>query len=135
MSANMKDLFGLPVTTQSDATRQGIDDFVHGFIAFQPKAANILKVAKADPDCALANAYAAILYMLLEAPASPALAQPFLDAALAANDHTPREAAAVEAARMFVAGDIPKLIELCEATVTADDVRALVGWLADRLKG
>ena len=115
----MQDLYGLPLTCASDATRQGIDDFVHGFIAFQPKAANILKAAKADPENGLANAYAAILYMLLEAPVAPKLAQPFLDAAERAIGLTPRETAAVQAARLFVDGDIPKLIALCEATVTA----------------
>ncbi|WP_299048898.1 tetratricopeptide repeat protein [uncultured Tateyamaria sp.] len=115
----MHDLYGLPITCNSDATRQGIDDFVHGFISFQTKAANILKAARADPGNGLANAYAAILYMLLEAPSAPSLAQPFLDNALAATGLSPREEAAVEAARLFVAGDIPKLIELCEATVSA----------------
>lgn len=115
----MHDLYGLPVTCDNDATRQGIDDFVHGFISFQPKASNILKAAKADPNNGLANAYAAILYMLLEAPAAPQLAQPFLDKALAATGLTARESAAVEAAQLFVAGKIPKLIELCEATVSA----------------
>ncbi|WP_299548457.1 tetratricopeptide repeat protein [uncultured Tateyamaria sp.] len=115
----MQDLYGLPITCTNDATRQGIDDFVHGFISFQTKAVNVLKAAKADPGNGLANAYAAILYMLLEAPAAPKLAQPFLDNALNANDLTPREQAAVEAARLFIAGDIPKLIQLCEATVSA----------------
>ncbi|WP_299733708.1 tetratricopeptide repeat protein [uncultured Tateyamaria sp.] len=115
----MQDLYGLPITCDSDTTRQGIDDFVHGFISFQPKAANILKTAKADPGNGLANAYAAILYMLLEAPAAPKLAQPFLDNAERATGLTPREAGAVEAARLFVTGKIPKLIELCEATVSA----------------
>ncbi|WP_299615733.1 tetratricopeptide repeat protein [uncultured Tateyamaria sp.] len=115
----MQDLYGLPITCDTDATRQGIDDFVHGFISFHPKAANVLKAAKADPGNGLANAYAALLYMLLEAPVAPKLAQPFLDSALAATGLTPREQAAVEAAKLFVAGKIPKLIELCEATVTA----------------
>ena len=115
----MQDLYGLPITCDNDASRQGIDDFVHGFISFQTKAVNVLKAAKADPANGLANAYAAILYMLLEAPAAPGLAQPFLDNALAAKGLTPREQAAVEAARLFVAGNIPKLIELCEATVSA----------------
>lgn len=115
----MQDLYGLPITCDNDATRQGIDDFVHGFISFQTKAVNVLKAAKADPANGLANAYAAILYMLLEAPAAPGLAQPFLDNALADKGLTPREQAAVEAARLFVAGNIPKLIELCEATVSA----------------
>jgi tetratricopeptide (TPR) repeat protein len=115
----MHDLYGLPITCNSDATRQGIDDFVHGFISFQTKAVNVLKAAKADPGNGLANAYAAILYMLLEAPAAPDLARPFLDAAESARGLTPREKAAVEAAHLFVSGKIPKLIELCEATVTA----------------
>ncbi len=115
----MQDLYGLPITCDNDATRQGIDDFVHGFISFQPKAANVLKAAKADPQNGLVNAYAAILYMLLEAPVAPKLAQPFLDHAKRAKGLTPRETAAVEAAELFVTGKIPKLIELCEATVSA----------------
>ncbi|WP_299147373.1 tetratricopeptide repeat protein [uncultured Tateyamaria sp.] len=115
----MHDLYGLPITTDNEMTRQGIDDFVHGFISFQTKAVNVLKAAKADPGNGLANAYAAILYMLLEAPAAPKLAQPFLENAKAATGLTPREVEAVEAARLFVTGKIPKLIELCEATVSA----------------
>ena len=115
----MQDLYGLPITCDSDATRQGIDDFVHGFISFQSKAANILKAAKSDPGNGLANAYAAILYMLLEAPVAPKLARPFLANAEQATGLTPREAAAVEAASLFVAAKVPKLIELCEATVAA----------------
>ncbi|WP_415400687.1 tetratricopeptide repeat protein [Tateyamaria sp. SN3-11] len=115
----MQDLYGLPITCDSDATRQGIDDFVHGFIAFQPKAVNVLKAAKADPANGLANAYAAILYMLLEAPVAPKLAAPFLENAERATGLTEREQATVQAARLFHDGDIPKLIALCEATVTA----------------
>jgi len=115
----MHDLYGLPITCSDDATRQGIDDFIHGFISFQPKAANILKVAKADPDNGLANAYAAILYMLFEAPVAPKLAAPFLTNAQSARQMTAREAAAVEAAHLFVTGQVPKLIDLCEATVAA----------------
>ena len=115
----MHDLFGLPITCASDTTQKGINDFVHGFISFQTKASNVLKAAKADPENGLANAYAAILYMLLEAPSAPGLAQPFLDNAQRAIGLTPREDAAVEAARLFVTGQVPKLIELCEATVSA----------------
>ena len=115
----MQDLYGLPITCQNDATRQGINDFVHGFISFQTKAANVIDAAKADPDSALANAYAAILYMLLEAPIAPKHAAPFLANARKAKDITAREQAAIEAAHLFATGKIPKLIELCEATVTA----------------
>lgn len=115
----MHDLYGLPITCETDATRQGIDDFIHGFISFQPKAANVIAAAKADPDNALVNAYAAILYMLLEAPVASKLANPFLTNAQKATTITAREQAVVEAANLFVNGKIPKLIELCEATVSA----------------
>lgn len=115
----MHDLYGLPITCESDATQHGINDFVHGFISFQTKAAKVIDAAKADPGNGLVNAYAAILYMLLEAPVAPKLAAPFLANARQATGLTAREEAAVEAANLFVTGKIPKLIELCEATVTA----------------
>lgn len=115
----MHDLYGLPITCKNDASLQGINDFVHGFISFQTKAAKVIDAAKADPGNGLVNAYAAILYMLLEAPVAPKLAAPFLANARQATGLTAREAAAVEAANLFVTGKIPKLIALCEATVTA----------------
>lgn len=115
----MKDLYGLPVTGADEAALAGINDFVHGFISFDPKAANVLKAAKAAPGCGLVNAYAAILYMLLEAPSAPGLAAPFLAKAEAAQGLSAREAAAVRAARLFHDGDIPALITLCEKTVAA----------------
>ncbi|MEL7097704.1 MAG: tetratricopeptide repeat protein [Pseudomonadota bacterium] len=115
----MNDLYGLPVTGADDAALGGINDFVHGFISFQPKAANVIAAAKAAPECGLVNAYAAILYMLLEAPIAPKLAAPFIQKAEAATSLTKREAAAVKAARLFHDGDVPALIALCEKTVSA----------------
>ena len=105
----MHDLYGLPITCDNDATRQGIDDFIHGFISFQTKATNVLAAATNDPENALANAYAAILYMLLEAPVAPKKAAPFLANAQRAKNITPREAATVKAAHLFVTGEIPIL--------------------------
>ncbi|MCR8825508.1 tetratricopeptide repeat protein [Pseudosulfitobacter koreensis] len=114
----MTDLYGLPVSGADAAALQGIDDFVHGFISFQTKAANVLAAAEAAPSCALVNAYAAILYMLLEAPVAPQLAAPFLKAAeAAAQNATPREQATVNAARLFHDGKVPELIALCEETI------------------
>ncbi|MEO0937442.1 MAG: tetratricopeptide repeat protein [Pseudomonadota bacterium] len=115
----MNDLYGLTVTGADDAALAGINDFVHGFISFHPKAANVLQAAEAAPDCGLVNAYAAILYMLLEAPIAPKRAAPFLEMAEAAKGLSAREQAAVTAARLFHDGDIPALIKLCEKTVTA----------------
>lgn len=111
----MHDLYGLPVTNATPAALQGIDDFVHGFISFQPKAAGVIAAAKAAPDCCVVNAYAAMLYMFLEAPAAPDLAEPFLARAEAlANSVTPREAHVVESVRLWSSGKIPVLIQQCE---------------------
>jgi tetratricopeptide (TPR) repeat protein len=109
------DLYGLALTA-NDPTP--INDFVHGLIAFQPKAVNILKSASSEPDSALVPAYAAWLMMFGEATDSPARARPFLDQAkrLPAN---PRETAAVQAAQLWIEGDIPALVRLCEDTVMA----------------
>ncbi len=112
-----QDLYGLPVSDADDVALNGINDFIHGFIAFQPKATNVLKAARARPDCGLVNAYAAMLYMLLEAPVAPELAAPFLARAEAASGLTAREQATVQAARLFHDGDVPALIKLCEETV------------------
>ena len=37
-----QDMYGLPVTNASEAAMQGINDFIHGFIAFEPKATNVM---------------------------------------------------------------------------------------------
>ena len=109
------DLYGLAVTDASPADLSAIDDFIHGFIAFQPKATNVLKAAKTS-ECPLVLAYAAWIMMLSETPKGPALARPFIERAegLATS---PREAAALDVARAWTDGDVPAVIKLCEATV------------------
>lgn len=119
------DLYGLPITTANPATIQGINDFIHGFIAYETKAPNIIPAADADPDCALGNAYAAMLWMFLEAPAAPAKAAPYLARARAANPGTDREAKVVEAIGLWVDGDIPAMLAACDA-LTTDHPRDMV---------
>ena len=109
------DLYDLPLSQASAADTDAVNDFVHGFIAFQPKATNVLKAAKTS-DCAMVQIYAAWIMMLSETPKGSALAQPFLDRA-ETLPVTPREQAAFEAARAWVAGDVPQVIKLCEATI------------------
>lgn len=77
------DIYGLPVTGASDTALQGINDFVHGFISFEPKATNVMGAAAQAPDCCLANAYTAMIWMLLEDPIAPQKALPFLEKAAA----------------------------------------------------
>ncbi|MEP1768089.1 MAG: tetratricopeptide repeat protein [Sulfitobacter sp.] len=120
------DLYGLPVTTSNAGTLQGIDDFIHGFLSYQTKAANIIAAADADPECALANAYAAMIWMFLEAPAAPAHAAPYLARAQAASTGiTAREALVLEATAAWVDGDVPKMLDICDQ-ITTDHPRDMV---------
>jgi tetratricopeptide (TPR) repeat protein len=114
------DLYGLPVTCTSAETLNGINDFIHGFLSYQPKATNILAAADADPDCALANAYAAMLWMFLEAPVAPEKAAPYLARAqqAAKTGATPRETQVITATAAWVENDIPKLLEICDQIMT-----------------
>jgi len=109
------DYLGNPVSPAPAAAMQGIDDFIHGFLSYQNKAVNVLGAAQAHPDCCLANAYAAMVWMFLEAPEAPAKAAPFIAAALAAKDATPREAATAQVVAAWADGDIPRVLTLCEA--------------------
>lgn len=113
------DLYGLPVTCARPETLAAINDFIHGFLSYQPKATAVMEAADADPDCALANAYTALLWMFLEAPAAPANAAPYIARARAAADGvTAREALMIDAAAAWVEGDVPKLLEICDRITT-----------------
>ena len=116
------DLYGLPITTQNPQTLQGINDFIHGFISYETKAPNIIPTADADPACGLANAYAAMLWMFLEAPAAPAKAAPYMARARSADPSTQREAQVIETIGHWVDGDIPAMLAGCDA-ITNDHPR------------
>ncbi|MEQ6249306.1 tetratricopeptide repeat protein [Sulfitobacter sp. HNIBRBA3233] len=122
----MHDLYGLPVTCDNTETLKGIDDFIHGFLSYQPKATGIITAADADPGCALANAYAAMLWMFLEAPVAPQKAAPYIARArAAARGTTAREALIIDAVEAWVHGDVPSLLAQCDA-VLADHPRDMV---------
>ncbi|MGB7318805.1 MAG: tetratricopeptide repeat protein [Planktotalea sp.] len=113
------DRFGNALSSETSETTQAIDDFVHGFLAYQPKAANILAAAEAHPDNALINAYAGMLWMFLEAPVAAQKAAPYIANAKAAALLNPREASCVQIAATWTAGDVPKVMQLCEAHADA----------------
>ena len=109
------DCLGNPVTDATPAALQGIDDFILGFLSYTPRAANVLKAAKEAPDCCLANACAAMIWMFLEAPEAPSHAAPFLAAArAAAPGATPRERQITALVAAWAAGDIPQVLSLAE---------------------
>ena len=114
------DYLGNPVTGAGPATLQGIDDFIHGFLAYENKAVNVLAAAEADPESCLANAYAAMIWMFLEAPEAPDKAAPFVARALAAAPGaTRREALAAQMVAGWARGDIPQVLAICEAVARA----------------
>lgn len=108
-----KDWLGNPVTAGSDAVIAGVNDFTEGFLAYEPKAVNILKVADEAPDNCLANAYAALLYMFMESAEGPGLASPYIKKAeKAAPLATPREQLNTAIVRSWVDGDINRVLKL-----------------------
>ncbi len=101
----LQDAQGLDVSTNSPETVAAIDTFVDQFLGYGLHADAILKGVEADPDCAIANAYAAALYMFLENAEAPQLARPYLEKALAGcDDVTERERMNVEAVAAWVDG-------------------------------
>ncbi len=109
-----QDLYGLEITASRPETVQAINDFIHGFLSYQPKAAGIVAAADADPENALVNAYAALLRMFLENPDAPEKAHPYLKRAEAASGANPRERKVVQAVGHWVNGDVPALIACCD---------------------
>jgi tetratricopeptide (TPR) repeat protein len=109
-----RDALGNPVTGAGPETLRGINDFITGFLAYRNEAVNVLAAAEADPDCVMANAYAAMIWMFLEAPEAPDKAAPFVARALAAEDVTARERLNARMLAAWAGGDIPGAIRLCE---------------------
>lgn len=120
------DYLGNPVTVSSDAALAVVNDFVKGFLAYETRAANVLGGADAEPASALLNAYAGMLWLLLESPEGPGRAAPYVARAKAARARAhPREQAAVDFLLAWFEGDIPK------AQGIADQILAL--WPRDLL--
>ncbi len=76
-----RDYLGNPITGERDSTLRGIDEFIEGFLAYETRAERILATAAADPQSCIANVYAGMLWMLLEAPEGAPRAAKYLAAA------------------------------------------------------
>ncbi len=111
-----QDWLGNAVTAGSDATVAGIDGFVQAFLAYEDGAGQILAAADADGACALANAYAAMLWLFMESTEGPPKAAPYLARAeAAAASATERERMVVQAIRAWADNDIPRAVSIGEA--------------------
>ena len=109
------DRFSNEMSACDPDTAQGLDDFVHGFLAYQPKAANILATADNAKSNALANAYAGMLWMFLEAPVAADKAAPYIARAKAAQTSNPRERSTLMIAATWASGDVLETMQMCES--------------------
>ncbi len=115
----MSDPLGNPVSSSSSRALTGIADFVTGFIGYHPRAVNILAAAEADPDSPLAQIYAGMLWMFLEAPEAPVRARIFAEAAapLLASANA-REKMLHALLSAWIANDMPAAEKLAADIVT-----------------
>ena len=90
MNTSTLDSFGSP-TTSPTAALSGINDFAEGFVAYQTRAVNVLETADNNPDSALANIYAGMLWMFLERPEAPEKSIPYAQRAQLAGGLNRRE--------------------------------------------
>jgi tetratricopeptide (TPR) repeat protein len=109
------DYLGNPVSGTSDAALAAVDNFVDGFLSYETRAAEVIGAAEAHPDSVLLNAYAATLWLLLEAPEAAERAAPYLARAQAAvaTAH-PREQAFVDFVAAWSADDIPTALAFAD---------------------
>ncbi len=122
----LSDSLGNPVGAMGEATLRAVDDFVEGFLAYETRAEGIVAAADAAPQCCLANVYAGLLWMFLEAPDAAARAAPYLAAAERGQAGASlREQLNVALLRAWIADDLPGAIAVCER-ITDDFPRDLV---------
>ena len=110
-----RDYLNNPVAAQCDATVRAIDDFIEGYLAYETRAERILAAADADPGSCLANVYAGLLWMLLEAPEGARRAAKYLAAAeRAAALATRREQLNTAVLRAWVDDDPALTLRICD---------------------
>lgn len=74
----MKDRYGNVVTTDRPETVEAMSTFHEAFLSMSNTAAQLVDVAREDPDCPLVNAHAAALMLSVESAQSMRDARPFL---------------------------------------------------------
>jgi hypothetical protein len=112
------DYLGNPVSPGSDAALAAVDSFVDGLLSYETRAAEVIAAADAETDSALLNAYAAILWLLLEAPEAAERAAPYLGRAQAAQAND-RERQVVAFAQAWAGDDIPAALAIADAILAA----------------
>jgi tetratricopeptide (TPR) repeat protein len=112
------DAYGQKVSGASANAVAALDRFGSAWISYGPDLAGAITAAETVPDCALANAYAALLHMSLEASSGYEAAAPFLKRLQnGASRVTAREQAIIEAALHWGAQDYPASLKAFETAV------------------
>lgn len=110
------DYLGNPLSTEDTTTLRAIDDFIGGFLSYQPRIENILAAADAAPEDLAANTYAGFLAMFSESAQATQLATKYLVRAQQNLGPTRlwRETVLLELLQAWVADDIPRALELAD---------------------
>jgi len=127
----IEDWRGNPVTAERPETVAAIDTFAREFLGYGLNAAEVLKAATAEPDCVMANALSAALFLFLEDARAPDLARPYIDAASGNRERaTRRERLFLDAIAAWAARDALRAAALHDAIAEefpADIVSAKLG--------
>jgi hypothetical protein len=108
-----RDYLGNTLSGARPETTQAVDDFIEGFLAYESRAERILEAADGDPGCCIANVYAGLLWMLLEAPDAAERAAKYRGAAeRAAREATEREQLNAAVLRAWAADDLSEAIRI-----------------------
>jgi tetratricopeptide (TPR) repeat protein len=111
----LQDSQGLDVSTDSPETIAAINRYTDQALAYGKDAVAIFKGIEVDPECAIANAHAAALYLSHETAESHCQALPYLQAAVQYKDKvTERERLYICAVEAWAAGAIDRAIAYLE---------------------
>lgn len=111
----------MPITTSAPAAAEAIHRFADELISHGAGAGVILEAVVADPDCALAHAYTAALYLTQLTREGHAKAAPHIAAAERAADHcSRREFATIAAIAAWARGDEPSAVAILRSIVESD---------------
>lgn len=118
MAMSTADSFG-SLCTSPTAAMAGINDFCEGFIAYQPRAVNVLQTADDHEDSALANIYAGMLWMFLERPEAPSKSTPYSQRAEALSGLNEREVGLLSMLKAWQRYDFTQVLAIGETLCAA----------------
>ena len=115
------DMLGNAISKNDMPAIEGINAFVHGFVAYESTAINVLNFAENNSISVIANAYAGFIWMFLESPEAPIKAAIFLKKCEAAESNSdslfPRGTLHVQILRSWISDEIPKVLKLIEESI------------------